>query len=90
MKDPKPLVQFMYEMQVEDYLSEIRTGDHVPFIAVDLFKSLHAESAVKWPDHPLHNQFVNFYDHHKDDQNKRPLDTTPVFHPSRLYQFWLR
>ena len=87
MKDPKPLVQFVYEMQIEEYLRQMRTSEY-PSIDADLFKSLHAESAVKWSDHPLHNQFVNHHDHREDDQNERPLDTTPVFHPSRVYHFW--
>ena len=41
MKDSRPLVQHVYEMQVEDYLDEMRTGDN-PYIDVDLFKWLHA------------------------------------------------
>ena len=86
MKDPKPLVQFIYEMQIEEYLRQMRTSEY-PSIDADLFKSLHAESAVKWSDHPLHNQFVNHHDHKEDVLNKRPLDTTSVFYPSRLYHF---
>ena len=84
MKDPKPLVQFVYEMQVEDYLSQMRI-DLPPSIDADLFKSLHAESAVRWPDDPVHNEYINHYDHRKDDEMKRPRDLTPIRTASRLY-----
>ena len=46
MKDPRPLVQHVYEMQVEDYLNEMRTGGlYDSPIDVDLFESLHTESS---------------------------------------------
>ena len=57
MKDPEPLVQHLYEMQVEDYLNEMRTGDG-PSIDTDLFRSLHTESSVRLVDHPLHNKYI--------------------------------
>ena len=62
MKDSRPLVQFVYEMQVEDYLNEMRSGGR-PSIDADLFKSLHAESSARLVDHPLHNKYINYYDH---------------------------
>ena len=45
MKDPRPLVQHVYELQVEDYLNKLRTGYH-PSIDADLFMGLQAESSV--------------------------------------------
>ena len=81
MKDSRPLVQFVYEMQVEDYLNKMRAGGF-PSIDDDLFKWLQAESSVRLVDHPLHNKYINYY-HHEDDD---PTDTTPVY-PSRLYLF---
>ena len=81
MKDSRPLVQYVYEMQVEDYLNEMRT-DSNPSIDADLFMVLQAESSVRLVDHPLHNKYINYYDHLRGD-----LDTTPVYFPSRLYQF---
>ena len=72
MKDSRPLVQHVYEMQVE------RRGP----IDADLLKSLQAESSVRLVDHPLHNKNNNYYDHLRGD-----LDTTPVYFPSRLYDF---
>ena len=72
MKDSRPLVQHVYEMQVE----------YGGSIATDLFKWLHAESLVQLVDHPLHNKYINYYDHLRGD-----LDTTPVYYPSRLYEF---
>ena len=46
MKDSRPLVQHVYEMQVEDCLNKLRTkvGVIPPSIDTDLFRSLHAES----------------------------------------------
>ena len=82
MKDPRPLVQHVYEMQIEDYLDELRTSDYVPPIDADLFKLLHAESTVGLFDDPVHNKYINYYDHVKGDP-----DTTPVYCPSRIYQF---
>ena len=85
MKYPRPLINYLYEMQVEKYLSKMRTGGR-PSIDADLFQSLHDESTVKLPDHPLHNKFINFYNHREDDREKRPRDTTLYF-PSRVYHF---
>ena len=84
MKDPRPLVQHVYEMSVEYFLYWMRAGYNHPEIDTDLFWSLHAESTVQLP-HPLHNKYINYYDHDADDYVKRPLDTTPVYWPSRLY-----
>ena len=42
MKDPRPLVQHVYEMQVEDYLNNITSGNR-PSIDADLLKSLDKE-----------------------------------------------
>ena len=77
MKDSRPFVQFVYEMQVEGF----------PSIDADLFESLQAESSVRLVDHPLHNKYINYYDHDEDARKKRPFDTAPVYFPSRLYHF---
>ena len=54
MKDPRPLVQHVYEMQIE----------HGPLsIDADLFKSLHDESTVRLPHDPFHNKYINYYHH---------------------------
>ena len=87
MKDPRPLVQHVYEMQVEYYLNEIRTRGHGSSIDTGLFKSLHAESTVRVVDHPVHNKYINYYNHdHRWGGD--PADTTPVYFRSRLYHFW--
>ena len=85
MKDPEPLVQFVYEMQVEDYLNNITTGNR-PSIDADLLKSLDKESTVRLFDHPLHNKYINYYNHDEDDWEKRPRDRNSLY-PSRLYHF---
>ena len=81
MRNPRPLVQFMYKMQVEGY------GGFFSSIDVDLFKSIYHESMVRLSDHPMHNEFLNFYDHYEDVDKQRPHDTTQVNFPSRLYRF---
>ena len=85
MKDPRPLVQHVYEMQVEDYLSEMRTSGIYPSIAAGLFKSLHTEYIVRLPHDPFHNKYINYYKHHPTDGD--PSDTRPVYWPSRVYHF---
>ena len=77
MKDSRPLVQFLYEMQVENG----------PSIDTDLFRWLEAESSVRLFDDLLHNKYINYYHHYEDERMKRPPDTTKVYCPSGLYQF---
>ena len=89
MKDSRPLVQHVYEMLAEFYLNQIRTGFSNLILLDDLLKSLHKESTVRMFDHPLHNKYINYYGHWKDEEMKRPFDTTPVYYPSRLYHFEL-
>ena len=74
MKDSRPLVRHVYEMQVEDCLNKLRTkvGISPPPIDTNLFRSLHA-------DHPLHNKYINYY--------FRGTDTTSIYCPSRIYYF---
>ena len=88
MKDSRPLVQHIYEMQVEYYLNEMRADDGDLSIHNDLFESLQAESRVRLFDHPLHNKYINYYNHNEDDYEERPFDTTKVYFPSRLYHFY--
>ena len=60
MKDPRPLVQHVYEMLVEYYLNEMRAGGMVvPSIDRNLFRWLQAESTVRLVDHPLLNKYIN-------------------------------
>ena len=83
MKDSRPLVQFLYEMQVEVYLNVMRAGGY-PSIDVDLFKWFQAECTVPLP-HPLHNKYINYYYYHHPQYGDP--DTAPVYYPSRLYCF---
>ena len=76
MKDSRPLVQHIYEMQVEDYLNQMRTG--LPGIDADLLKVLRAESSVRLVDHPLHNKYINYCEG----------DDTTVYYPSQVYHFY--
>ena len=91
MKDPRPLVEHIYEMQIEKYLNKMRTVGYDPSIDEDLFKSLYTESSVELSSDPLHNKYINYYDHYKDHVEKRPFNRTPVYFPSRLYAFrWMK
>ena len=85
MKDPRPLVDHIYEILIEYYLYNMRTGGLS--IDEDLLKSLYTESTVSLPDHPLHNKYINYYNHREDKKKKRPFDTT-LYYPSRVYHFW--
>ena len=86
IKDPRPLVQFVYEMQVEYYLNEMGTGVY-PSIDDDLFRSLQAESLVRLVDDPLHNKYINYYDYEEDRREKRPFDITAIDYPCKIYHF---
>ena len=88
MTDSRPFLQHVYEMQVEPYLKRMRTDWYSTSIDADLFKWLQVESSVLLVDHPLHNKYINYYNHDEDERKKRPSDTTPVYYPSRLYHFW--
>ena len=80
MKDSRPLVQFVYEMQVEVYLNEMRSRVRLS-IDADLFRGLQAESSVRLVDDPLHNKYINYC---------LGGDTT-VYFPSQVYHFdWMR
>ena len=54
---------------------------------VTLVQQLQRESVVPLDWNPLHNSFINYYNHWEDDQFNRQRDTTPIFIPSRLYIF---
>ena len=83
MKDSRPLVQYIYEMQVEDYLNKLRTDRYLPSIDDDLFKWLQAESSVRLFDDPLHNKYINYYEHYLSDDP----ETTAIDHPCKIYHF---
>ena len=101
MKDPRPLVDHVYQMYVQMHLRRMRGTEETDEdeagiqleaqgknkFDVSLFHSLHAESVIKLPDHPLHNKHINCYDQGEDDYKKRPRDTTPICTPSRHHQF---
>ena len=55
----------------------MRGGDR-RYIDSDLFHYLYVESRVQLAGHPLHNKHINYYG---------PRDTTPVYTPSRYYEF---
>ena len=99
MKDPRPLVDHVYESYIEWTLDVTKTNpsdeeterqlESQGKIAADLslFYSLYAESSVPLPGSPLHNQHINYYDHQADDEKKRSRDVAIMYIPSKLYEF---
>ena len=87
LKDPTPLIDYVYDMYIEKNLETVRSVDHFVRIDRSLFYSLYHESVVPFPDHPLHNGRLNYYNHAEDDGDLRTRDVTPVFVPSKLYVF---
>ena len=94
MDDPIPLLAHCYEMYIEKELNMSRISTEGDEEAerqlkdegkdehdMSLFDSLYRESRVPLPDRPLHNKYINFYNHAHDD------DTTPVYTPSQYYEF---
>ena len=83
VKDPRPLLDYIYDMKIDDYLDCMRGRDRFPKIQEDLFKTLYAESVGPLPGHPLHNRYINYYQHVPVVDK----DTTPVHTASKLYEF---
>ena len=100
LKNPIPLVEFIYEMYIERQLDEARTGQWDKEAAQELsaqgkdigdlklLRALYTESAVKPADYPLHNKYINYYNTSMETREKRPSDVSPILTPSRLYGFW--
>ena len=85
MKDPRPLVDHVYQMFVDARLNNMIGTSGLVVINKDLFQAIFRESRVQLPGHPLHNKHINYYNHRTDDKENR--DTTPVYTPSRYYEF---
>ena len=95
MKDPRPLVEHVYQMYIERQLNVTRTGEKDEEAErqleaqgksdrdSSLFRSLYTESTVPIPGQPLHNKYINIYNH--DDT---PRDTTPITTASQWYGFY--
>ena len=99
MKDPKPLVDHIYESYIAWTLdvatsnpSDEETERQLESQGkmaddLSLFKALYAESTVALPGSPLHNQHINHYDNQKDDAKGRLRDVADIYIPSKLYEF---
>ena len=92
--DPTQLVEHCYEMYIERKVNMYQTGTYTDKIAerklkaegknkndMSLFDSLYKESRVQLPGRPLHNQYINYYNHLYAEH------TTPVYKPSQYYRF---
>ena len=82
MKDPTPLVDHIYSVEIEEYVNMMRKGD-IPVIKSEMFYSFHNESTFELHGHPLHNKYINVYNH-----KLTPGDITPVYMPSKMYLFF--
>ena len=76
MKDPTPLVDYVYEMYIDHYLRRVRIGGSYPTRDDYLFQSLYHESSITLPGSPLHNHHINVYDPLVDGLLTRPFDIT--------------
>ena len=86
MKEPRPLVDHVYQMLIEHNLSAMRGMSDNLSIDVDLLKSLYTESTFPLHGHPLRNNHINYYNYRKDDKITQ-IDTNPIYTPSKLYLF---
>ena len=89
MSDPKPLMDHVYRMMIDDRLEHMRNEEYYFSSHYDkaLQKSLYNESQVQLPGQPLHNQHINYYNHWEHDNNESHRDTTAIYYPSKLYEF---
>ena len=79
MKDPTPLVNYVYETFVSNEAHKMRTSEfYLPRVDTEFFKSLYTESAIPLTGSALHNEFINISDR---------VDTNNVYVPSKLYWF---
>ena len=83
VKDPRPLVDYIYEMLIEDYLDDLRKAGDGSKVLEDLFRTLYAESSVPLPDYPLQNRHLNSFNHFYRPNS----ETTVINTPSKLYEF---
>ena len=94
MKDPTLLVAHCYEMYTAAELNRMRAdsigheeverqlkAEGKNKFDINLFDPLYRESRVQLPGRPLHNTYINYYNHRDDE------DTTPVYRPSQYYGF---
>ena len=99
MKDPKPLVDYVYQTWIERELKWMRSShwfeegrkqlrdEGTDVEDPSLFQSLYVESTVPLPGEPFQNIYHNYYNHKQDDDKKRTRNTLPVYIPSKLYEF---
>ena len=93
LENPRPLVDHIYEMQIEEYLNDMRKDLQTPSLIHNkyIFTTLYTESTVALPGHPLHNRHINYYQHGatfaEEESCIKYTDTTPINTPSKLYEF---
>ena len=74
MSDPTPMIHFVYERWIWD--GQKSAGK-------TLIEAVFHEAGLPVPKDLLHNQWINYYDH----DEVLIKDTSPVYVPSRWYQF---
>ena len=89
MKDPTPLVNYVSETFVSNEKQKMRTSEfYLPRVDTEFFTSLYTESTVPLSGSALHNEFINIDDNREDTRRRRPVDTSSIHIPSKLY--WLK
>ena len=74
MRDPTPIIHFVYENWIFDGTKSTHKV---------LIESMFREAGLPVPKNPLHNEWINYYNH---DSIKH---TTLVYVPSRSYMFYI-
>ena len=74
MADPSPIILLVYECWIDD--GQKSAGK-------SLIEAIFRETGLPVPKDPLHNQWINYYDHSEG----LIKDTSPVYIPSRMYWF---
>ena len=65
----------------------MRRGGFFKIADASLFESLYSESTGRLPYQPLHNPYINYYNHDTFRSHCGPIDKSPVYTPSKLYVF---
>ena len=85
MKDPRPLIEYIYEWRVKGYIRPAHSAHELLPEDLYMFQSIYTESTIMLSGSPSHNKYLNYYYHRVVDGNKR--DKTQVYVPSKINMF---
>ena len=80
------------ELELDQYLEREKSKTHLKRLGkkmenTELFHLLYSESAVQLPGSPLQNRYINWFDHHYDNQNNKQRNLSTVHIPSKHFEF---